>query len=219
MTLPTTSGLDHSCVPFHTKLTFSGNVSYDRFGCSISPPYELVFGRICNLGITACHQIVTRCSDGFLTRVLFLPQGCMDKHRVMGILRQMEKFLKGQEIRFTEGLRIMKSKLTNLQNSLSKLPQADQSSCKCHNTWHIHTSRYINGLCECEVSSFLNVHVYSDLLFPHMSRCVWCHSGIWSCWRHSPRLEDTVKHTSKNMKDGNLQAASDLSPALLLFYD
>uniref|UniRef100_A0A672L0Y8 Fibulin 7 n=1 Tax=Sinocyclocheilus grahami TaxID=75366 RepID=A0A672L0Y8_SINGR len=55
----------------------------------------------------------------------------MDKHRVMGILRQMEKVLKGQEIRFTEGLRIMKSKLTNLQNSLSKLPQAEQSSCKC----------------------------------------------------------------------------------------
>ncbi|XP_009305867.1 fibulin-7 isoform X2 [Danio rerio] len=55
------------------------------------------------------------------------PQGCMDKQRVMGILRQMEKFLKGQEIRFTEGLRIMKSKLTNLQNSVSKFPQADQS--------------------------------------------------------------------------------------------
>lgn len=133
---------------FHTKLTFSGNVPCDRFWCPIFPPYELVFGRICNLGITACHQIVTRCSDGFLTHVLFLPQGCMDKHRVMGILRQMEKFLKGQEIRFTEGLRIMKSKLTNLQNSLSKLPQADQSSCKCHNTWHIHL---VNGLCECEV--------------------------------------------------------------------
>ncbi|XP_051503874.1 fibulin-7 [Myxocyprinus asiaticus] len=55
-------------------------------------------------------------------------QGCMDKQRVMGILRQMEKFLKGQEIRFLEGLRIMKSKLTNLQNSVSKFPQADQSS-------------------------------------------------------------------------------------------
>lgn len=99
---------------------------------NISSIYELVFGRICNLGRTACHQIVTRCSDG----CAFLPQGCMDKHRVMGILRQMEKFLKGQEIRFTEGLRIMKSKLTNLQNSVSKLPQADQSSCKCHNTWN-----------------------------------------------------------------------------------
>lgn len=52
----------------------------------------------------------------------------MDKQRVMGMLRQMEKFLKGQEIRFTEGLRIMKSKLASLQNSVSKFPQADQSS-------------------------------------------------------------------------------------------
>uniref|UniRef100_A0A3Q2GFS5 Fibulin 7 n=1 Tax=Cyprinodon variegatus TaxID=28743 RepID=A0A3Q2GFS5_CYPVA len=52
----------------------------------------------------------------------------MDKHQVVGVLRQMEKFLKGQEIRFTEGLRIMKSKLASLQNSVSKLPQADQSA-------------------------------------------------------------------------------------------
>ncbi|KAI4897225.1 hypothetical protein NFI96_004596 [Prochilodus magdalenae] len=55
-------------------------------------------------------------------------EGCLDKQRVMGMLRQMEKFLKGQEIRFTEGLRIMKSKLASLQNSVSKFPQADQSS-------------------------------------------------------------------------------------------
>ncbi|MEQ2222634.1 hypothetical protein ILYODFUR_028328 [Ilyodon furcidens] len=57
-----------------------------------------------------------------------LQQSCMDKHQVVGVLRQMEKFLKGQEIRFTEGLRIMKSKLASLQNSVSKLPQADQSA-------------------------------------------------------------------------------------------
>ncbi|XP_010900472.2 fibulin-7 [Esox lucius] len=55
-------------------------------------------------------------------------QNCMDKHQVVSVLRQMEKFLKGQEIRFTEGLRIMKSKLATLQNSVSKLPQADQSA-------------------------------------------------------------------------------------------
>ncbi|XP_029621110.1 fibulin-7 isoform X1 [Salmo trutta] len=55
-------------------------------------------------------------------------QNCMDKHQVVGVLRQMEKFLKGQEMRFTEGLRIMKSKLATLQNSVSKLPQADQSA-------------------------------------------------------------------------------------------
>lgn len=55
-------------------------------------------------------------------------QTCMDKHQVVGVLRQMEKFLKGQEMRFTEGLRIMKSKLATLQNSVSKMPQADQSA-------------------------------------------------------------------------------------------
>uniref|UniRef100_A0A667XEX7 Fibulin 7 n=1 Tax=Myripristis murdjan TaxID=586833 RepID=A0A667XEX7_9TELE len=55
-------------------------------------------------------------------------QSCMDKHQVVGVLRQMEKFLKGQEMRFTEGIRIMKSKLAALQNSVSKLPQADQSA-------------------------------------------------------------------------------------------
>ncbi|XP_017558120.1 fibulin-7 [Pygocentrus nattereri] len=68
------------------------------------------------LSILALHS----CNDGL--------QGCLDKQRVMGMLRQMEKFLKGQEIRFTEGLRIMKSKLASLQNSVSKFPQADQSS-------------------------------------------------------------------------------------------
>ncbi|MCI4376696.1 hypothetical protein PGIGA_G00191370 [Pangasianodon gigas] len=68
------------------------------------------------LSLLALHS----CNDGM--------QGCIDKQRVMGVLRQMEKFLKGQEIRFTEGLRIMKSKLTSLQNSVSKFPQADQSS-------------------------------------------------------------------------------------------
>lgn len=55
-------------------------------------------------------------------------QRCIEKHRVIGLLRQMEKFLKGQEVRFTEGLRIMRSKLANLQTSVSKFPQADESS-------------------------------------------------------------------------------------------
>lgn len=65
-------------------------------------------------------------------------QTCMDKHQVVGVLRQMEKFLKGQEMRFTEGLRIMKSKLATLQNSVSKLPQADQSAgeSKTDNSTH-----------------------------------------------------------------------------------
>ncbi|XP_064868673.1 fibulin-7-like isoform X2 [Oncorhynchus nerka] len=64
---------------------------------------------------------------GMASTNMFL-QNCMDKHQLVGVLRQMEKFLKGQEMRFTEGLRIMKSKLATLQNSVSKLPQADQSA-------------------------------------------------------------------------------------------
>ncbi|XP_066535669.1 fibulin-7 [Hoplias malabaricus] len=68
------------------------------------------------LSILALHS----CNDGM--------QVCLDKQRVMGVFRQMEKFLKVQEIRFNESLRIMRSKLTSLQNSVSKFPQADQSS-------------------------------------------------------------------------------------------
>lgn len=66
-----------------------------------------------------------------LTVLMLHLQTCMDKHQVVGVLRQMEKFLKGQEMRFTEGLRIMKSKLATLQNSVSKMPQADQSAGEC----------------------------------------------------------------------------------------
>ncbi|KAG5266670.1 hypothetical protein AALO_G00234810 [Alosa alosa] len=73
-----------------------------------------------SLFVLLCFATVCNCFDG--------TQPCMEKHRVVGILRQMEKFLKGQEMRFTEGLRIMKSKLANLQNSVSKFPQADESA-------------------------------------------------------------------------------------------
>lgn len=79
-----------------------------------------------------------------LVQLLTVPvlhfQTCMDKHQVVGVLRQMEKFLRGQEMRFTEGLRIMKSKLATLQNSVSKMPQADQSAGK----WAFHFN-FITG--------------------------------------------------------------------------
>ncbi|XP_061815522.1 fibulin-7 isoform X2 [Nerophis lumbriciformis] len=73
-----------------------------------------------------CRCLILLCLSA--TRGHAAVQTCMDKHQVVGVLRQMDKFLKGQEIRFTEGLRIMKSKLATLQNSVSKLPQADQSA-------------------------------------------------------------------------------------------
>lgn len=82
------------------------------------------------------HRKPTGCPGMFMclnvlilfTTLMLPPQTCMDKHQVVGVLRQMEKFLKGQEMRFTEGLRIMKLKLASLQNSVSKMPQADQSA-------------------------------------------------------------------------------------------
>ncbi|MBN3298436.1 FBLN7 protein, partial [Amia calva] len=43
----------------------------------------------------------------------------------------MEKFLKGQETRFAEGLRIMKSKLAALQNSVSKFPASEPHAVTC----------------------------------------------------------------------------------------
>ncbi|XP_035255388.1 fibulin-7 isoform X1 [Anguilla anguilla] len=75
----------------------------------------------CGCLLLLCLTAIDHCHGG--------TQGaasCMDRHQVVGVLRQMEKFLKGQEMRFAEGLRIMKSKLAALQSSVSRLPQADQ---------------------------------------------------------------------------------------------
>ncbi|XP_041107773.1 fibulin-7-like isoform X1 [Polyodon spathula] len=58
-------------------------------------------------------------------------QSCLDRQHIMTVVRQMEKFLKGQETRFTEGLRIMKNKLAALQNSVSKSPAADPYTVTC----------------------------------------------------------------------------------------
>ncbi|ETE69790.1 Fibulin-7, partial [Ophiophagus hannah] len=47
-------------------------------------------------------------------------QNCMTKQQLLATIRQMQQFLKGQETRFVEGLRIMKHRLTNLQNTVTK---------------------------------------------------------------------------------------------------
>uniref|UniRef100_A0AAY4E1M8 Fibulin 7 n=1 Tax=Denticeps clupeoides TaxID=299321 RepID=A0AAY4E1M8_9TELE len=75
-----------------------------------------------------CNDSLPKCFYGVLCVCVCV----CTKLSLIGVLRQMEKFLKGQEIRFTEGLRIMKSKLASLQNSVSKLPQADESSLPAH---------------------------------------------------------------------------------------
>ncbi|XP_033860556.1 fibulin-7 isoform X2 [Acipenser ruthenus] len=58
-------------------------------------------------------------------------QNCLDRQHIMTVVRQMEKLLKGQEIRFTEGLRIMKTKLAALQTSVSKSPAAEPYTVTC----------------------------------------------------------------------------------------
>lgn len=44
----------------------------------------------------------------------------MTKQQLLATIRQMQQFLKGQETRFVEGLRIMKHRLTTLQNTVTK---------------------------------------------------------------------------------------------------
>uniref|UniRef100_A0A4W3J4Y9 Fibulin 7 n=1 Tax=Callorhinchus milii TaxID=7868 RepID=A0A4W3J4Y9_CALMI len=50
---------------------------------------------------------------------------CLDRQQVLIAIRQMQQFLKGQESRFTDGIRIMKARLSALQKSITK-PPADQ---------------------------------------------------------------------------------------------
>ncbi|CAI5771189.1 fibulinfibulin-7 [Podarcis lilfordi] len=47
-------------------------------------------------------------------------QNCMNKQQLLTAIRQMQQFLKGQETRFAEGLRVMKHRLTTLQNTVMK---------------------------------------------------------------------------------------------------
>ncbi|XP_038655034.1 fibulin-7 isoform X2 [Scyliorhinus canicula] len=54
-------------------------------------------------------------------------QGCLNRQKVLTAIRQMQQFLKGQENRFTDGIRNMKAKLSALQISVTKLT-ADQPS-------------------------------------------------------------------------------------------
>ncbi|XP_071997315.1 fibulin-7 isoform X3 [Engystomops pustulosus] len=47
-------------------------------------------------------------------------QNCPGKQQMLTVIKQMQQFLKGQETRFAEGIRIMKSRLNNLQNTVIK---------------------------------------------------------------------------------------------------
>uniref|UniRef100_A0A8C5QPU0 Fibulin 7 n=1 Tax=Leptobrachium leishanense TaxID=445787 RepID=A0A8C5QPU0_9ANUR len=55
-------------------------------------------------------------------------QNCLNKQQLLAAIRQMQQFLKGQETRFAEGIRIMKSRLNTLQNTLIKSPPDSQTA-------------------------------------------------------------------------------------------
>ncbi|KAM9154315.1 fibulin-7 [Pangshura tecta] len=57
-------------------------------------------------------------------------QNCLNKQQLLAAIRQMQQFLKGQETRFAEGVRVMKNRLITLQNSVTKATPDPQSvSC------------------------------------------------------------------------------------------
>ncbi|XP_041911073.1 fibulin-7 [Arvicola amphibius] len=57
-------------------------------------------------------------------------QSCPNQQQLLTTIRQLQVLLKGQETRFAEGIRNMKSRLTTLQNILNKMaPGAPPVSC------------------------------------------------------------------------------------------
>uniref|UniRef100_F6V6M9 Fibulin 7 n=1 Tax=Callithrix jacchus TaxID=9483 RepID=F6V6M9_CALJA len=57
-------------------------------------------------------------------------QNCLNKQQLISAIRQLQQLLKGQETRFAEGIRHMKSRLAALQNSVSRVaPDAPPVSC------------------------------------------------------------------------------------------
>ncbi|XP_001087308.3 fibulin-7 [Macaca mulatta] len=61
-------------------------------------------------------------------------QNCLSKQQLLSAIRQLQQLLKGQETRFAEGIRHMKSRLAALQNSVSRVaPDAPPVSCPALN--------------------------------------------------------------------------------------
>ncbi|NXF37265.1 FBLN7 protein, partial [Nyctibius bracteatus] len=57
-------------------------------------------------------------------------QSCLSRQQLLAAIRQMQQLLKGQETRFAEGLRLMKSRLSALHASLAKAsPEPPAASC------------------------------------------------------------------------------------------
>ncbi|NWY05336.1 FBLN7 protein, partial [Nothoprocta ornata] len=58
-------------------------------------------------------------------------QNCLNKQQLLAAIRQMQQLLKGQETRFAEGIRMMKSRLTMLQNTVTKTTALDAPAVSC----------------------------------------------------------------------------------------
>ncbi|XP_005525584.1 PREDICTED: fibulin-7 isoform X1 [Pseudopodoces humilis] len=52
------------------------------------------------------------------------PQSCLSRQQLLAAIRQMQQLLKGQETRFSEGLRAVRSRLGTIHASLAKEPPA-----------------------------------------------------------------------------------------------
>uniref|UniRef100_A0A8C5YQL0 Fibulin-7 n=1 Tax=Marmota marmota marmota TaxID=9994 RepID=A0A8C5YQL0_MARMA len=65
--------------------------------------------------------VPSRCAPVLMRGGLFSPQNCLSKQQLLSAIRQLQQLLKGQETRFAEGIRHMKSRLAALQNSVSRV--------------------------------------------------------------------------------------------------
>ncbi|XP_031960303.1 fibulin-7 [Corvus moneduloides] len=58
------------------------------------------------------------------------PQSCLSRQQLLAAIRQMQQLLKGQETRFSEGLRAVRSRLSTIHASLAKAaPEPPAASC------------------------------------------------------------------------------------------
>ncbi|XP_038640231.1 fibulin-7-like isoform X2 [Scyliorhinus canicula] len=75
-------------------------------------------------------------------------QGCPSKQQVLSAIRQMQKLLSSQEAQYTQGMRMMKRKLSLLQNTVSKQASKHNETCpklNAPNNGKKFGSRYLVG--------------------------------------------------------------------------
>ncbi|KAF2987791.1 hypothetical protein EK904_015204 [Melospiza melodia maxima] len=59
-----------------------------------------------------------------------VPQSCLSRQQLLAAIRQMQQLLKGQETRFSEGLRAVRSRLSTIHASLAKAaPEPPAAAC------------------------------------------------------------------------------------------